>query len=83
MLTSQFLMLLAVASILFGWALAWTRGHRSPALQKTFAALLIQSIAAVLLSFSANSLPLSLLLAAVILCAVGWMIQSATQVDRA
>ena len=50
--------------------------------EQIFAALLVQALAAVGLSFSTSSLVLSLLLAGVILAAVGWRVQSGARLHK-
>ncbi len=77
MITSQYIMILALGCIALTWAIVWATGRRSPAVQKIFAALTVQSLAAILLTFS-SSLILSFALAVVILGAITWMIHSAS-----
>lgn len=74
-------MVLALGCIAIAWLASWAKGHRAPALQHIFAALCVQALAAILLSFSSGSLPLSLALAAIILGAVAWMIQSGSRLQ--
>jgi multidrug transporter EmrE-like cation transporter len=75
MTTSQWLMLMAVGGIGVAWIVSWVAGRRSRSVQQIFAALCLQAVAAVLLSFSSDSLPLSLAFAGIILGAVVWLIQ--------
>jgi hypothetical protein len=79
MMNSQIIMALALTSIATAWLLAWRAGHRTRAVQNIFAALCVQALAALLLSFSTGSILLSLGLAAIILGAVAWMIRSGSQ----
>lgn len=77
MITSQYIMILALGGIASTWLFSWVIGNRAAAVQRRFAALTVQALAAILLSFFSNSLFLSLALAAIILGTVLWMIQSA------
>jgi hypothetical protein len=69
-------MMAALGSIAALWIGLWFTGHRASSFQQIFAAVCAQSVAAILLSFSSGSLLLSFALAAVILGAIFWMIQS-------
>jgi hypothetical protein len=51
MTTSQCLMFAALGCIAITWIASWMTGHRAPALQLIFAALCVQALAAILLSF--------------------------------
>ena len=82
MITSQYIMILALGCIALAWIVSWATGHRAPALQKIFAALSVQALAAIFLSFSSASLLLSLSFAAIILAAVASMIRSADEIPR-
>lgn len=76
MITSQYIMILALGCIVLAWIISWAIGRRTPATQRIFAAHIVQSLAAILLTFS-SSLILSSALAVIILSAVAWMISSA------
>ena len=73
MLTSQYLMLTALAGISVGWIL--TGG--APGRRNCLAATFIQTAAATLLTFTSDNLPLCIFLVAVIIAAIIWMIRRA------
>jgi hypothetical protein len=57
--TSQWLMLVAVGGIGVAWIVSWVAGRRSRSVQQIFAALCVQGVAAVLLSFPWTACPLA------------------------
>jgi hypothetical protein len=75
MITSQYIMVLALGSITITWIISWATGHCGAAINRIFSSLCVQALAAILLSFSSDNILLSILFTAIILGAILWMVR--------